>query len=439
MIHLSRQEIAARIVDKRCGIFTSVDHVPPLPGSPAIQTYRGALAAPYAQLDEGLVREKMDKVIISGCSADDDAAQWALIGEGIERYAAYRFPADRSIRASFNELGEQALDPRDWISFADAPYGRPGQFVEFDADAPIRWTEVQPYDGGPPKLVASVFVWLRLGGTTRSEEFIQRASTGLGAGASIAQAQRSGLLEIIERDAFSSRWLLGAAPQRIARQADINDLFGDTSAKSGILADLFDIAVDDLAHVVLARLQVEGASFSGGDFGLALGASADTDRANAAKKALEEAYHILQGMLHWRAQGNATVTLDEISDFLDHGHYYSQPEPASEVGWFFADRSPVERLDIADTHAEPADFEEDVARLVSGLARQKRPAYFVDITPPDVKSLGFCVVRSLVPMAQPLTCGADVTAYDRRRIQQVAGNLDLPRDTALNYQLQPFA
>ena len=439
MIHLSRQEIRAAIIDERCGIFTSVDHVPPLTGGPAIQTYRGALAAPYAQSADGLVRERMGKVIISGCSADDEAAQWALIGEGIERYAAYRFPADRSIRASFNELGDRALDPRDWISFAEVPYGKPEQFVKFDPDAAIRWTEVQPYGGGSPKLVAAVLVWLRLGGTERSEEFIQRASTGLGAGTSIAQAQRSGLLEIIERDAFSSRWLLGAAPKRIAPQADINDFYGDVSAKSGILADLFDIAVDDLAHVVLARLQVEGASFAGGDFGLALGASADTNRAKAARKALEEAYHILQGMLHWRGQGNAAVTLDEISDFLDHGHYYSQPEPASEVAWFFADRSPVERLDTANERTETEDYERDVARLASGLASQNRPAYFVDITPADMKSLGFCVVRSLVPMSQPLTCGTDVTADDRRRIEQVAENLGLPRDTPVNYQLQPFA
>ncbi|WP_415403490.1 YcaO-like family protein [Tateyamaria sp. SN3-11] len=439
MRDLTSGDIAAALVDARCGLITSIDHVPPLPGGPMIQTYRGALAAPYAQTEDGLQREKMDKVVVSGCSRDDAAARWALIGEGLERYAAYRFPAERSVCASFNNLGDSALDPRDWISFADAPYGKASQYVRFDPDAAIRWTEARRYGGGPPRLIASVLAWLRLGGTERAEEFIQRASTGLGAGTSLAQAQRSGLLEVIERDAFSSRWLLGASPSRIAAQSDINQFYGDATAASGILVDLFDIAVDDLAHVVLARLCVEGTEFTGGAFGFALGASAHPDKATAARKAIEEGYHILQGMLHWRRQGNATVAAEDLSDFLDHGHYYSQPGPAADAAWFFADRSEDVGVDITAPSTAAPDYEQDVARLIYGLAAQGRPAYFVDITPPDVRSLGFHVVKSLVPMSQPLTCGARVIADDRRRIAQVATHLGLPRDTPINRQVQPFA
>ncbi|PKA40791.1 YcaO-like family protein [Rhizobium sullae] len=426
-------DILKALVDRRAGIVTSVDYIESLPAGPVVHTYRGALAYPYAFVDGARYREDTAKIIVSGSGLTRLDALWSMIGEAVERYSAYSFDSCRTSIAPFSELRQSAVDPREWIGFADESFTQDFPYQRFNEDEPIRWVEAEDSLSGERMLVPAANVWLRLGKILPGENFAQRTSTGLGAGISVGQARLSGLLEVIERDAFSSRWLLSAAPVRKTRACDITEALGQTIGYSGITAELYDISVENIVPVSLARLTMPKR-----EFGFCLGASAACSASEADKKAVLEAYHILQGMIFWQSKSPPRLSSVDIRDFVDHGRYYSQPSAAESATWFFENSGAADRPNET-TALDETDADATVKMIAERLSERGYRSYFVDITPADIREMGFHVVKALVPGLQPLTCGERVVADDRRRLERVSMSLLRTTIFRLNRQLQPFA
>lgn len=426
------QQLVRSLVDRRTGIIASIDYVPHISGGPLIHTYRGRLTHAYSFCDNGLIRENSPQVIVSGVGLKPTDALWSLFGEAAERYSSYHFTETRTITASLSEVVDDAIDPTEWIGFdyqntpLDFPYKR------FDPEQPIRWAWVNDLSGGAPKLVPAAHIWLRLGKVFPAENFVQRTSTGLGAGTSVQQAILSGLLELVERDAFSTRWLLSANPSPKTQVASNVLFLQEQLQTAGIHLELFDIAVHKFAPVTLAKLTLPEHNF-----GLCLGAGCAKNREDADMKAALEAYHILQGMLFWHSKSPRAMLPSEVRDFVDHGRYYSQPEAAKTIQWFFNGKhDPINSAPMSLPEGSDAMAIEEV-RL--RLKEQGFDSYYIDVTPTDIQEVGFVVVKVLVPGLQPLTCGQHVVADDRRRLDQVAVSLFGSNMYSINRALQPFA
>ncbi len=324
------EEVIKSLVDRRSGIITSIDYIAPSHGGPTIHTYRGALATPYSSLSDENYRENVSQIRVTGIGIEQEDALWSLVGEAVERYSAYSFDSSRTIVAKLCEVEDVSISPNEWIGFDWATKTSDFPYQPYSGQNEIRWVLAEDYRSNVQVYVPAGFVWLRLGRPFPGENFNQRVSTGLGAGQTVAQARLSGLLELVERDALSSRWLLSATPQKKVINAEIELQLGRDFIEAGLVVELYDLAVDRFAQVTLAKLTLPHR-----DFGFCLGASAACNIYDSDRKALLEAYHILQGMVFWQGKNPKILEPMDVHDFVDHGRYYSMRSAAESAGWFF--------------------------------------------------------------------------------------------------------
>ena len=94
---------------------------------------------------------------------------------------------------------------------------------------------------------------------------------------------------------------------------------------------------------------------------------------------------------------------DAIETFDDHMLFYAEPGNAERAS--FLDGSAAERPTEAVAPLEGSTPLSQIQSVLSRLARRRVSAYAVDVTSPDVRSLGLSVARVVVPEL----CALDVS------------------------------
>ncbi|MGE7623367.1 YcaO-like family protein [Viridibacillus sp. NPDC096237] len=133
-----------------------------------------------------------------GKGNDKDSAIISTIGEALERYNARRFETDSLIRGHFNELRQKnnVLHPNSLILDKNTPH-------EFQPDKKYDWVMCKNLSKSQDILVPAIAVFFPFHSIDESELFLSQSSSGLASGFSCAEAILSGLLEVIERDAYT--------------------------------------------------------------------------------------------------------------------------------------------------------------------------------------------------------------------------------------------
>ncbi len=133
--------------------------------------------------------------------------------EAIERFTfSNERPAD-AVRASYETLGDAAIDPRSTMLFSAKQYEKAGSGTghdrypnkPFDTAEIIGWTEARSLTNGKLRYVASDQMWMTPM-NSRDSDFCIADSNGCASGNSIEESILQGLLEIIERDALAIWW-----------------------------------------------------------------------------------------------------------------------------------------------------------------------------------------------------------------------------------------
>lgn len=428
----SLETVAPQLVDPYCGIITEVSRRLVPPGFPPVFLYAGTLAAPYFyQTSHPPTRYTERRTHVAGCGMTYEDAMWRMLGEGVERYCAVNADETRIIRASYKELGNSAVSPLAWIGYVgeEAEHAR----FQFNPAAPMHWTEAHDLSTGKAIFVPASLVWLDVPLFRNGDKFHQTTSSGLAAGRTKDDAIASALSELIERDCFMSRWMLGSLPPKIG--ADDPAILGldkslrEMFEKGPLKAELFDLSIDAPDHTVLGKVSLSNLD----GFGIALGACAHIDRAKAAEKAIVEALQICISLVNRRDRVKGELPLEKVDSFLDHADFYAQSGAAADVDFFFSGGK------ILNRSVTRTNFLRSYERHLAYLSGHDISTLVVDITTPDVSEIGFHVVRCLAPGLQPLTHGYGNHTVDRKRLSQLAPLLGLPRDFAVNTMLHPFA
>jgi ribosomal protein S12 methylthiotransferase accessory factor len=243
------------------------------------------------------------------------------------------------------------------------------------------------------------------------------------------------VLELIERDALMSRWLLMAGPaivhEDIAVEPAVDELWASLRTL-GARIDFFDLAVGAFCPVVAARLRWPDA-FPG----FVLGASAAASTEVAMRKALCEALHIYNNARLVGDHANCGLEVNDpsdVRDFSDHGHFYRRHKSGVAQTFFCGEGV------VADSPSLPSStFEHGLDELIGRLSVAGLRAISIDITPPEIALLGVSVVRCVVPGLQPITAGIGMECRETRRLATVAGKLALPFPSDLNVLPHPLS
>ena len=349
-----------------------------------------------------------------------DRAEAAAIGEALERYSGSYVPIERVVVATAAELGEDAVDPERFALFSDDQYRRSTfPFKPFRRDTPVGWIEgFSLPDGGRAYLPAQLVYmpWERCVG--REVRVGHATSSGLACAGTLEEAALTGLLELVERDAFMLVWhdRLSLPLLDWTRDEAIGRTDRRYFAPTRLRYSAVDLSVFLDVPTVLGV--VHGPDGSLGALGVGAASAICVDV--AWRKALAEAFSV-QRWVRDRALEEPELLrrpAAAIQSFDDHTLYYADEERASRAA--FLDAS-CERRDTRSIRPiEGENVLEQIAAICTRLERRGASAYAVDVTSPDVAAAGLHVVHVLAPEL----CALDVVEGARflggRRLYEAA-------------------
>ncbi|MDI5961761.1 TOMM precursor leader peptide-binding protein [Streptantibioticus silvisoli] len=332
--------------------------------------------------------------------------------EGMERYAGTHRRDRAPLRvASYEELGDLALDPRDAGLYAPETYRDDPMVRPFDPARPIPWIPGHSLRDDRTVLVPARLVHYSAG--VAADDFVFECSNGCAIGSCLEEAALFGLLELIERDAFLLAWYGRARLTEI----DLESVGGrrvramaDRAALRGYDVRAFDNRVD-LAVPVVTALAVRR---DGGPGTLAFAAGAAFDPEAAVESALSE---ILTYIPHLPGQvRERPAELEAMADdydlvkrLPDHAALFGLPRMAEHAREFL-DPGPVRSLPELyagwqERRPRTADLRDDLAVVREELTGAGFDVIVVDQTTPEQRRLGLRTVATLVPGLLPIDFG----------------------------------
>ncbi|MCQ4332470.1 YcaO-like family protein [Natronomonas sp. F2-12] len=370
--------------DERVGPIGSVGELESFP----VPYYLATLAdAPFSEAD---VPDHA-----AGVGLDWDPAFMKALGEALERYSAAVY-----------RTGGLSTDPA-------APID-PARFVgPDDEDGQVSyWHDAEHLETGETVQVPAELVVF-----PPPERTIRPAiTTGLGLGNGDAEAIRSGLYEVLERDAAMLSWYSTYEPIELAVDDEDFETLTNRAASEGLSTTVLLLTQDVDVPVVAACVHRDG-----GWPRFAAGSAARLDPNAAARGALEEA---IQNFLELRRMGKERA--DEAGGAI--GTHAAFPESTRA---FVETETTVPAATVGP--ADPPREGAELTALLDRVTAAGLDAYAARVTPRDVETTGFEAVRVLVPEAQPLFTGE---SYFGDRAQTVPGSLGF--EPRLNRSYHPF-
>ncbi|WP_069462481.1 TOMM precursor leader peptide-binding protein, partial [Actinacidiphila rubida] len=332
--------------------------------------------------------------------------------EGLERSAGMRPRARRtSVTASYDELGEQALDPRTCGLYTEEFHRAEPGVRPFDPARPIPWVWGFSLRDRRPVLVPEIIAYYHAPGGLENR-FVQESSNGCASGGSLAEAVYFGLMEVIERDAFLLAWYARAPLTEIdattSRSPETRAMI-DRLAMYGYRARFFDTRISFPVPVVTAVAE----RVDGGLGRLCFGAGAGLDPEAALAAGLCEiatdAVNLRRRTVREERRLRAMAAdFGRVHVLHDHPLLYGLPEMARHAD-FLLRGGPRALTTVAglarDTLTPGTDLRDDVEQVVGQLARAGFDAIAVDQTMPEQRRLGFHTAGVIVPGLLPIDFG----------------------------------
>jgi ribosomal protein S12 methylthiotransferase accessory factor len=380
----------ASLVSPYVGLVRSVDERLIGTADARLPTYTAELAT-----DERLLGAPLEHVgALCGMGPDPSAAVDAVLGEAAERYSLCYLPHERIVEATADELGPAAVAPERFALFSEAQHAQAGfPFVPFTSATRVCWVEGRHVSSGAFAWIPAELVFLADPVRDGEGRIGYATSSGAACAPTEPEAVLGGLLELCERDAFAITWA-----------ARLSLPLLDWSAHAGLAAfdrryfapSGLDYAAVDLSrfHALPSVLAVVRAPASAGA-ALGVGAGTAPTIERAWWKALSEAFG---------TRAAARSLLDQapvfapdgrnVRTFDDHIAFHAAEERGAISSFLDASN---ERVDVSTIPPLHGGVAEQICAVAARIEAAGATAYAIDVTAPDVRSLGLHVVKTVVP------------------------------------------
>jgi ribosomal protein S12 methylthiotransferase accessory factor len=383
-----------------------------------------------AELTNFQLRKQQDDLRYGvGRGMTDEQAIFGAVGEAIERYCGGIVDRQQLIFSSYAELNDaydtlsdRVVYPSAFFSFSDKQYSDPiFPFLAFDPATQTSWMAALALASNRQVLVPAFLVYFDWESDQPGDYVLPVTSNGMASGPSLEFAAYSGLCELIERDAFIITWLNRLPAPRIYfdHRPGIEAEILRHYARFGIELVAFNFTTDIQVPVVMAML----IDHSGKSPAVATGLGCHLDGPTALRKAIFEVCQARFGDIE-RMSAGAGVNLnkyEDVKDLDDHSAFFYTTDRLGELGFLFHHGQclKVEDLPTYESQSEVEKLQSVVARLHSVGVEP----YLVEITTPDIASLGFRVVRTLASELVPIYFGYGLEPLGTRRLFEVPQRL----------------
>jgi ribosomal protein S12 methylthiotransferase accessory factor len=434
-----------------------VKPTPPAATLPRLRSFVSPLTGVVRGLSETLAAPGELRLVSIGCELADgvptigtplesytgsehwsrDAAEAAAIGEALERYSGSYIPHERVVVSSAVDLGGEAVDPNRFALFSEDQYARSGfPFRRFRPETVVGWVEGFSVPDGRPAFLPAQLVFMPWERCRPEEVRVGHAtSSGLACAATLEEAILTGLLEVVERDAFMLAWHNRLSLPLLDWSGDDELVRLDRRyfAPSGLRYSAVDLSiflgVPTVLGVVHGRPGRLGA--------LGVGAASAPRIADAWRKALAEAFSVCRWVADRALEEPELLgrPAETIQTFDDHTLYYAGEERARRAAFLDAG---CEVRGVGDVEPVEGDNVLELIEAVCGrLAARGVSAYAVDVTSPDVAAAGLSVVHVLAPELCQLDVVAGARFLGGRRLYEAAFEAGLVRRRLEPVELNP--
>lgn len=326
-----------------------------------------------------------------------EQAKASGLGEAIERYCASLFGHEIIKKASYTELGDDAVHPATVLQYSQKQYmewekwlqmgGRQVVPMPFDEEQVVDWTPIWSLTENKFKYLPTAFLYF---GYWDSEEirnaFTWSDSNGNASGSTIEEAILQGFMEVIERDAIALWWY-----NRVQRPKVDLDSFGvpyfsrlkEFYASEGRDIWMIDITTD-LGIPCFAGVSYRN---TGESQEVCVGYGAHFDPRIAAARALTEVNELYSAVLTTRTEDGDFHIDPEIRNWLVNTtieeHQYLVPHPDLPVKYY-------DDFDYTPT----TDLKDDIEHAVNLMREKGFEILVLDQSQPDV---GLKVAKVIVP------------------------------------------
>lgn len=361
----------------------------------------------------------------------------SAIGEALERYAGTCLPPEsETTLATAAEIGPQAVAPERFALFSDSQYERPDfEFAPFDEQTRIRWVEGRSIPGSEPVYLPLqlAYIWRQSELAAGEVAIAPGTSNGMATGLTLDDAILGGLLELIERDAVMLTWANRITHPRLDVSSDdaLAAVERTRFRPSGVSYEVADLSVFFSIPTALAVIR-------GGAGRFGVGGSSAPTAGEAWEKALREAFQVRTALKRdvLDSPDPSFAGPEAVETFLDHARFYANPRRQEETR-FLTDSDAVSASEAAP-RIEGATAAERLAAVAAKLDQQRVSAYWVDITPPDIKEAGLHTVSVICPELQPLDAAYRHRFLGGRRLRYAAFELGLRDEPLTEAELNPL-
>jgi ribosomal protein S12 methylthiotransferase accessory factor len=347
-------------------------------------------------------------------------SQLTAITEALERYAGHRPKGKRTgIRASYRQLGDQALDPTTLGLHTAEQYALPGyRYVPYHHDLVCDWVWGYSFQRQSPILIPECVAYYGLrhqDPENARHSFVQEVSNGCALGHGLEEAIFHGILEVAERDAFLLTWYaqlgLPRLDPRSARDPLVGLLIEHLERTTGYTIGVWNSTLDH-AVACCVVMAVDEQDRDGMPKALC-GAGSHPHPEQAVLNALLELAPMVRGR-HNGFQKKRAQALEMLIDPLavqemeDHSWLSALPEAFERLS-FLSHSQQQETFQQAfdDFYHKPVsmDLRDDLRTLIDAYLRRGIDVIVVDQTTPEQALHHFSCVKVILPGMLPMTFG----------------------------------
>lgn len=331
----------------------------------------------------------------TGFSFNKKKALMKLFGETIERTALEIYP-DNLPYESFKKKNF-AINPLDFSPFSSTQINSNSyKGCRINADDKFYWVRGYSCREKKSVYIPAQLVYVPFH-SSKQEPFIrEQISSGAATGMTLEDAAYRGLCEIIERDSFMIGYLNKLPFPKIDVEAIKNDEI------QGVLEQLKRYSLDFFVINTTTDIKIPSVATlifdtTGKGPSVSIGLKAGFNVIDVIVGSIEEALQSRSWLRDAFFYKSAKKDIKQILSFEDRSAYWFPVEMIKEFNFWIKNTS-KQKIEEIPTVKKEEDFFKEALRLVL----EHSDIYYVDITQPKARELGFSVIKTLATSLYPL-------------------------------------